>query len=37
MKIFKLIPYLIIAFLLFRIVYLNKQNTVLIDIDDESI
>lgn len=31
MKVFKLIPYLIIAFLLFRIVYLNKQNTVLID------
>ena len=31
MKIFKLIPYLIIAFLLFRIIYLNKQNTVLID------
>lgn len=31
MKILKLIPYLIIAFLLFRIVYLNKQNTVLID------
>lgn len=31
MKFFKLIPYLIIAFLLFRIVYLNKQNTVLID------
>lgn len=31
MKIFKLIPYLIIAFLLFRIVYLNKQNTKLID------
>ena len=31
MKFFKLIPYLIIVFLLFRIVYLNKQNTVLID------
>jgi len=31
MKFFKLIPYLVIAFLLFRIVYLNKQNTVLID------
>lgn len=31
MKFFKLIPYLIIAFLLIRIVYLNKQNTVLID------
>lgn len=31
MKFFKLIPYLIIAFLLFRIVYLNKQNTILID------
>ena len=31
MKYFKLIPYLIIAFLLFRIVYLNKQNTILID------
>lgn len=31
MRVFKLIPYLIIAFLLFRIVYLNKQNTVLID------
>lgn len=31
MKFFKLIPYLIIAFLLIRIVYLNKQNTILID------
>lgn len=31
MKIFKLLPYLIIAFLLFRIVYLDKQNTKLID------
>ena len=31
MKFFKLIPYLIIAFLLIRIVYLNKQNTLLID------
>lgn len=31
MKFFKLIPYLIIAFLLVRIVYLNKQNTILID------
>ena len=31
MKIFKLIPYILIVFLLFRIVYLNKQNTVLID------
>ena len=31
MKVFKLIPYLIIAFLLWRIVYLNKQNTILID------
>lgn len=31
MKILKLIPYLIIAFLLFRIVYLDKQNTKLID------
>lgn len=31
MKFFKLIPYLVIAFLLFRIVYLNKQNTKLID------
>lgn len=31
MKYLKLIPYLIIAFLLFRIVYLNKQNTLLID------
>lgn len=31
MKLFKLIPYLIIAFLLIRIVYLNKQNTLLID------
>lgn len=31
MKILKLIPYLIIAFLLFRLVYLNKQNTKLID------
>lgn len=31
MKIFKLLPYLIIAFLLFRIIYLNKQNTKLID------
>lgn len=31
MKIFKLIPYILIAFLLFRIVYLNKQNTILID------
>lgn len=31
MKILKLIPYILIAFLLFRIVYLNKQNTILID------
>lgn len=31
MKYFKLIPYLIIIFLLIRIVYLNKQNTILID------
>ena len=31
MKFFKLIPYLIIIFLLIRIVYLNKQNTILID------
>lgn len=31
MKFFKLIPYLIIAFLLIRIVCLNKQNTILID------
>ena len=31
MKIIKIIPYLIIIFLLFRIVYLNKQNTILID------
>lgn len=31
MKFFKLIPYLIIAFLLIRIIYLNKQNTILID------
>lgn len=31
MRFFKLIPYLIIAFLLIRIVYLNKQNTILID------
>lgn len=31
MKILKLIPYIIIIFLLFRIVYLNKQNTILID------
>lgn len=31
MKLFKLIPYLIITFLLIRIIYLNKQNTILID------
>ena len=31
MKVFKLIPYILIAFLLFRVIYLNKQNTVLID------
>lgn len=31
MRFFKLIPYLIIIFLLIRIVYLNKQNTLLID------
>lgn len=31
MKLIKLIPYIIIAFLLVRIVHLNKQNTVLID------
>lgn len=31
MKFFKLLPYLIIAFLLIRIIYLNKQNTLLID------
>ena len=31
MKVLKLLPYLIIAFLLFRIVYLDKQNTKLID------
>ena len=31
MKILKFIPYILIAFLLFRIVYLNKQNTILID------
>lgn len=31
MRFFKLIPYLIITFLLIRIVYLNKQNTILID------
>lgn len=31
MKLIKLIPYIIIAFLLFRVIYLNKQNTVLID------
>lgn len=31
MKYFKIIPYLLIAFLLFRLIYLNKQNTILID------
>ena len=31
MKYIKLIPYLIIAFLLIRIVYLNKQNVLLLD------
>lgn len=31
MKILKLLPYLIIAFLLFRLIYLNKQNTILVD------
>lgn len=31
MKYFKLLPYLIIVFLLLRIVYLDKQNTKLID------
>jgi hypothetical protein len=27
----KILPYILIAFLLYRIVYLNKQNTILID------
>ena len=31
MRFFKLIPYLLIVFLLIRIVHLNKQNTLLID------
>ena len=31
MKILKILPYILIAFLLYRIVYLNKQNTILID------
>lgn len=31
MKFFKLVPYILIAFLLWRVVYLNKQNTTLID------
>ena len=31
MKYLKLIPYLIIAFLLFRIINLNKENTLLLD------
>lgn len=31
MKILKILPYVLIAFLLYRIVYLNKQNTILID------
>jgi len=31
MKILKILPYVLIAFLLWRIVYLNKQNTILID------
>lgn len=31
MKILKILPYILIAFLLYRIVSLNKQNTILID------
>ena len=31
MRFFKLVPYILIAFLLWRVVYLNKQNTTLID------
>ena len=31
MKLLKILPYVLIAFLLYRIVYLNKQNTILID------
>lgn len=31
MKIIKILPYVLIAFLLWRVVYLNKQNTILID------
>ena len=31
MKLFKLIPYVLIAFLLIRVVQLNKKNTLLID------
>lgn len=31
MKLLKILPYILIAFLLYRIVSLNKQNTILID------